>query len=440
MGWMDDEEERRRLYERAAKFWALAFDSSNPGESGNALAALRRLQLEQGLSDVELAFIVEQGQHEPAPSRLGAISEHLPNALELILHLFERSHIILPLEQAMTTALWTLHARVFRQFLHTPRLVLRSFEPACGKTTLLSCKELLIPDALKTESASPAVLYYRFKACPDTALLLDEVEHSTLWGNDKLLLSIIDAGHRAGGKVTRVLKGEVVEFPVFAPLALAMVVGKRLPPQLLSRCIILNMKRHPEGRDELLPSDPLLPVIRQAITQWAAEFRRPQNVRVPLSGRASDNWRPLIEVADSLGYGATARAVALRLHHHNVELEVTLLADIRRIFEQLGIDRIWTDELLRALHQLEDAAWDEFWGLDDNEEPHKLRKGELYRLLRKKGICSRSVQRTFGERRKSRKGFLREQFEPLWSELFGTSAHPSKIIRLTRHKGGTGER
>jgi Protein of unknown function (DUF3631) len=436
MGWMDDESERRRIYSRAAKLWALAFDGSNPGESANALAALRRLQSEQELSDVELAFIVEQGQQEPTPSRLG-ISEYPPNVLELILHLFERSHIILPLEQAVTATLWILHATVFRQFLHTPRLVLRSFEPACGKTTLLSCMRLLIRDALKTGSTSPAALYYRLKAIPDTTLLLDEVEHSTLWDNKKLLLNVIDEGHRAGGTVTRVLKGEVVEFAVFAPLELALVVGKRLPPQLLSRAIILDMQRHPEGRDQLSPNDPLLPVIRQAITQWAADFRRSQNVRMPLSGRAADNWRCLIEVADSLGYGATARAVALRLHHHNVELEIGLLTDIRRIFEQRDIDRIWTEDLLTALQQLEGASWDEFWGLDDNEEPHRLRRGEFYRLLRRKRIRSRSIQRALGERRESRKGFLREQFEPVWAELFGTSAQPSKIIRLTRQKGGT---
>jgi hypothetical protein len=439
MGWENDEEERRRIYDRAAKLWAHAFNGANPGESANALAALRRLQSEQGLSDVALAFIVEQGQQEPAPSRLG-ISEHPPNVLELILHLFEDAHIILPLEQAVTAALWILHAAVFRQFQHTPRLVLRSPEPACGKTTLLACMQLLIRDALKTGSTSPAVIYYRLRAFPDSTLLLDEMEHSTLWANDKLLLNIIDEGHRVGGKVTRVLKGEVVEFSVFAPLALALVAGKRLPPQLLSRTIVLDLKRHPEGRDELTPDDPSLSVIRRAIAQWATDFLRSQNVRVPLLGRATDNWHPLVEIADSLGYGATTRATALLLNRHNVELEIVLLADIRRIFEQRSIDRIWTDELLLALHQLEDAPWDEFWGLDDSEEPHKLRRGELYRLLRKKDIRSRSVQRARGEHRESRKGFLREQFEPVWAELFGTSAHPSKIIRLTRHKSGTSER
>ena len=201
MGWMDNEEERRGIYARAAKLWAHAFNGANPGESANALAALRRLQSEQGLNDVELAFIVEQGQQEPAPSRLG-ISERPPNVLELILHLFEDALIILPLEQAVTAALWILHAAVFRQFQHSPRLGLRSNEPACGKTTLLACMKLLIRDVLKTGSTSPAVLYHRLKAFPDSTFLLDEMEHSKLWANDKLLLNIIDEGHRVDGTVT----------------------------------------------------------------------------------------------------------------------------------------------------------------------------------------------------------------------------------------------
>ena len=439
MGWMDSEEERRGIYARAAKLWAYAFNNANPGESANALAALRRLQSEQGLNDIELAFIVEQGQKEPTPSQLG-LSERPPNVLELILHLFDKVHIVLPLEQAMTAALWILHAAVFRQFLHTPRLALRSFMPESGKTALMSAMELLIRDVLKTGDTTPAVLYHQLKAVPDSTLLLDEVEHSSLWDNSKFLLRVIDEGHRAGGTVTRVYKGKVVKFPVFAPLALAFVVGKRtLPPQVLSRSIVLDIQRHPDGRDMLLTDDGALVPIRQAIAQWAAEFR-PQNVLPVLSGRAANNWHPLVEIATSLGYGVTARAIALRLHRHNIELEVVLLADIQRVFEQHNLDRIWTDELLAALHQLEGSSWDEFWGLEDNEEPHKLRKGDLYRLLRRKGIRSRSVQRVCGEHRESRKGFLREQFEPVWAELFGTSAHPSKIIRLTRHKSGTGER
>ena len=69
-----------------------------------------------------------------------------------------------------------------------------------------------------------------------------------------------------------------------------------------------------------MPDDPSLSVVRWAIAQWAAEFVL--DVLLVSSGRATNNWYPLVEIATSLGYGATARAIALRLHRHNIELEV----------------------------------------------------------------------------------------------------------------------
>src|SRR5262249_9371966 len=86
--------------------------------------------------------------------------------------------------------------------------------------------------------------------------------------------------------------------------------------------------------------------------------------------------------------------------------------------------------------------WDEFLGLEENQNPHRLTRAELYWLLGTKRVYSRSVWKTTGMGRECNKGFLREQFEPIWHELFGdTPAQHSKIIRLPRHKqrheGGT---
>jgi hypothetical protein len=123
---------------------------------------------------------------------------------------------------------------------------------------------------------------------------------------------------------------------------------------------------------------------------------------------------------------------------------VRVFGDSRQIFERRGIDRIWTDpEFLPALHELENAGWDEFWGLDGDLDPHKLTRSELYRMLRTKGVRSRTVWKRIGGERVSDKGFLREQFDPVWRQLFpGTAAQSSKIIALPRHRkrrsGGTG--
>jgi len=364
------------------------------------------------------------------------------NVFELVLHLFEANHVVLTIEQTITDALWILHTYVFDQFLHTPRLLLRSTEPECGKTTLLSLMARLVDNEFTTSNTSAAVLYYQLRDHPHTTLLIDEVEHSSLWTHDPLLLSVFDAGHRRGGCVTRVLNGKVVRFPVFAPLALAAVPKKRFAPQLLSRAIPIDMVKYPEGKDELLPDDPQFAAVRGLICEWASAFKRPQACKTPFTGRARDNWQPLIEIAQVLGYGATARAAAFALHRPSDDPVILLLFDIHRVFEQRGTDRIWTPELLKALHQLPDAKWDEFAGIEENQNPHELTRAELYWLLGTKRIYSRSVWKTTGRERECNKGFLREQFEPLWHGLFGdTPAQRSKIIRLPRHNqrhaGGT---
>jgi len=136
-----------------------------------------------------------------------------------------------------------------------------------------------------------------------------------------------------------------------------------------------------------------------------------------------------------------ARAAALAIHSPTEDdLVKPLVFDIcNQVFEQGGIKSIWTPELLDALHQLPNAHWDEFRGLDGCKDPHKLTRAELYDLLRELDppIESRSVQKVVGGNgeRKSAKGFYRTQFEPHWRALFGgTPAQASKTIRLTQHK------
>jgi hypothetical protein len=106
------------------------------------------------------------------------------------------------------------------------------------------------------------------------------------------------------------------------------------------------------------------------------------------------------------------------------------------VFEQHG-KSIWTTELLSALHELPNAYWDEFRGIEGNKDPHKLMLAELYDLLDKLDppIKSKSIQKVAGGERKSRKGFDRSQFESVWTQRFGgTPAQLNKIIALPRHR------
>jgi hypothetical protein len=417
---------------RVRDLWAQAYGSGYPGEIANAFTALKRLQSDLDLSDTELAFIAEY-RAESRVERDG--SPELGNPLELILYLFDAKRIILPFEYKVATALWALHTHVFRQFLHSPRLIVRSFEAGTGKTLLMCLLRELTYHPLLSGDASAATIHYRLQESPDTSFLIDETEHSVhLWGKNSTFLSVFDNGYRQGIPAHRVIGGKLVEFACFGPLALAGVEKRRYSKQMFSRSFTIDTQESPEGDDELYPNDPECAKVYGCIREWAPTFQRPKDCRLLFHGRARNIWRVAIEIAETLGYGATARAAAMALYRPSEDPVIRLLFDIRRIFIQREIDRIWTSELLPALHGLEDAHWDEFWGIDENEGVHKLRKSELYALLKTKSLMSVTVSKTIDGRRVFNKGFYAKQFEPLWRDLFGdTLAQPSKIIRLPRH-------
>jgi hypothetical protein len=425
-----------QVCELIAKLWAAGTRAVNISEGENALAALKRLQAEHALSDVMVAYIAES--HSKAADDA--------NVLDVALRAITSSSTIINFEQSITVALWILHTYVFWRFLHTPRLLAQSFETGCGKTALGVLVRALAYNPFFTSTTSPAAIYYQLRKDPHTTFILDEIEHSTLWDHSRLLLAVFDAGHRTGGCVTRVNGGEVIEFPCFAPLMIMAVRQQPFAPQLLSRSIIIHMEKYAEGHDEVDHNDPKFLPVRTMASRWASEFQRPKNCELPraLVGRAADNWRPLIEIGSALGYPATARAVALATHQPIENPAVLLLWDIRRVFEARGpvgyaadelgkVTGLWTEDLLTALHQLPDAHWDEF-GLDEGMAPKKLGRKDLLRLLHTKYIRTRDVWKRVGDKRVSRKGFYRKDFERVWQELFGdTPTQPSKIISLPRH-------
>jgi len=113
-------------------------------------------------------------------------------------------------------------------------------------------------------------------------------------------------------------------------------------------------------------------------------------------GRLADNWRPLIAIADSFGlvWGKVAReaAVTFARSHHDEDIGVILLSDIRNIFNRTGADRITSVDLITALLDVEESGWSEYQGVRDDQQPRKLSAGEMARLLKPFGIRPRSCR------------------------------------------------
>jgi len=140
----------------------------------------------------------------------------------------------------------------------------------------------------------------------------------------------------------------------------------------------------------------------------------------------------LFAIADDLGHGDAARAVAIELSakRPDEDLGVMLLIDIRTVFLARGFDRISSLALVDALLGLEDGIWNEWGGPQDDRVPHKLKQGELARMLKRFHIRSSTVWPLHRQPSdKSRRGYHKHQFEAAWRAYCpaDTPTHSGKI-------------
>jgi hypothetical protein len=432
MSWPPDE-----LRSRIAALWHHVHGApgANAGERANAFTALKQLQADFELSDCQLAYIAEYQTLDPS-SRI-VERPRRENAFEITLAVIDDVKLVMPFEHLVIDTAWILHTYVFTQFLHTPRLLIHSRGSGFGKTVRLSILRELASQCRCWVAPSAAVIYHFLETCPLSTLVIDDAERMD-WGRKSLLVQVIDAGHRQGFFIPRFdpVRKKIVEYPTFAPLALGLLLDRYFREmflsqvtQVLTRSIVCEMQKSNAGLDQIKPGDPRFVPVRVVIARWAETFRRPEiPVSLPqgLFARCATNYQALAEVADSLGYGATLRAAAVAIEAANFDPEIQLYQDIFLAFERPQVDRFWINELVQALKEINDR-----WAA--------LTNSALYEQLWKRGIEYRTVWKTSasGERR-SNKGFMRSQFEPVWRELLGHGeTHSNKIIRLPRHKRGT---
>jgi hypothetical protein len=130
-----------------------------------------------------------------------------------------------------------------------------------------------------------------------------------------------------------------------------------------------------------------------------------------------------------------SKDVAFAQAHHDEDVGVTLLSDIRDIFNRTGADRMASEDLITALLDVEESGWDQYRGANDNQAARKLTQGEMARLLRPFGIRPKSIWPRAKRRRgvTSRKGYFRPQFESAWRRYCspaGTPAQSSNVRYL----------
>jgi hypothetical protein len=340
-----------------------------------------------------------------------------PDPLELLTGLILQ-FVDLTDDEVLAVSLWTLHTFLFNQFEATPRLLLVSPVPGCGKTTILRIIKLLGSVPLKTVGISPAAIYHLLDR-ERRSLLVDEAENLA-WMSNRDLRAVIDSGHARDGSITRLRDGEPHSYVTFAPMALASL--DRLPLTVIRQSVVIRMKMATRElkRIEMRLED--FDIIRNEIVDWCQGRKLDPDPVLPdaLNNRLADNWRVLISIADacSKDWGRKAREVAVRLsqRYSDDDLRLILLSDIKAIFDTKAVDRITMAELVAELIALEGQPWAEYRGVQDDQTPRRLTTGILSNLLRPFGIRSKTIWPP-GQRagQTSAKGYCSTQFAEAWA-------------------------
>lgn len=297
---------------------------------------------------------------------------------------FLSKFVAFPSKHALhAVSLWVAHAHLVDAMESTPRLALLSPEPASGKTRTLEVLELLVPKPMHALNGSPAPIFRSIEADRPT-LLMDEVDAifgRSVKSDDPAadLRALLNAGHRKGATIPRCVgpKHDVVQFPVFAAVALAGLGD--LPDTLMSRSLIVRMRRRGPG-ERVEPFRHRLHkveghALRDRLAAWAETVAETVGAAWPdlpdgITDRAADCWEPLLAVADAAGgsWTTTARGACVemcRVAGRDASLGIRLLADLHAMFNDekrpfIGRRFIGSTELVTGLREIAESPWDDY--------------------------------------------------------------------------------
>jgi Protein of unknown function (DUF3631) len=280
-------------------------------------------------------------------------------------------HVVMSDHAVHTCALWTIHTYLLEATAITPRLAIGAPEKGCGKTTLLDVLSHLVRRPMPTAHATPSAIF-RLVEMERPTLLMDEADTYLPDNND--MRNLLNAGHRRGMRtlVNVSIGDDHVPrwFETFAAVAIAGI-GK-LPDTLDDRSVKIELRRR-------RPDEPItelrygrtthLDELARKIVRWScdnAERIRAIDPAMPpgVLNRAADNWRPLIMIAEAVGgvwpEAARQACAAAVAGTDDQSVRMLLLADIKAIFAEKGIDRMTSADLVDALAALEGHPWAEW--------------------------------------------------------------------------------
>jgi hypothetical protein len=338
-------------------------------------------------------------------------------------------------------SLWVIHTYLLDELKCTPRLIIGAATEGCGKSTLVDVLSYLVWRPLRTVGLTAPALFRAIDK-HKCALMLDEasrtfdVEHGAARDLLNLVIAILDAGFQPGRSIIRAVgeENDVHEFFVYAPVCLAVFNKTKLPNTLITRSILIPLKKKLRSEHavpfSLYHDVERLQQVARMVRRWCDDNR--ERVRelllarierergdegtgddAVLFNRLADKWRPLFAIAEAAGYLPEAQYVAtelakldaVRSEAENDSLNVALLADCRPIFDKVG-DWVSDDQLAIELSAMVGRPWATLGvGLQG------ITKHRVAKLLSDFGITPQRPRTPEGRHY----GYARAQFEEAWA-------------------------
>lgn len=415
----------RKWYKRLAQLFALC--GSKSGDGANARAKLDEMLAINGLTWNDLPELLAEAKRvtagEQAP-RSHADPGAPPGNLDIIQQVTGLLDVYLDIKphERLIVALWVLHCYLYRQFPETPRLMFISAVEGEGKTTALNVLHKMIFPSVKAASFTAAALAAVIDRDHPT-LLLDEGRNLDLQ-NSPLMRAIMHSGHERGGARVFMRGGEPTRVETFGPLCITSI--EELPSfELMSRAIIIRLRRstrtdikkfNPEGTTY----DPVYLNIRQWAAHCNLDLHNADPEMPAMKNRRKDNWRPLIAIADALGYGDAAREAMAQIDSRYEESPgVLILRDIKSVFRDFH--SMHSAYLAAELQKIETSPWSDWRGKDHSYHAHPITPNDIARLLRPFQIRPRSVE----IEGLNLKGYHRDDFNDVWAAYCPDDREPS---------------
>jgi putative DNA primase/helicase len=320
-------------------------------------------------------------------------------------------------------ALWVCFSWCIDSANTAPILAISSPEKRCGKTTVLSLLNLVVKRPLSTSNITPAALFRAIEEYKPT-LLIDEADTFIKQSDD--LRGILNSGHtRSTAFVLRTIGDEHLPkaFNTWGAKAIALI-GK-LPDTLHDRSIVIPLKRKltHEKTERLYRTDYNFDLIKSKLARFADDYAEDVKEVIPkslnhVSDRAADNWEVLLAIASLAGEqweDRTTKAI-MALSDKSGEPKtygVTLLADIKEIFESKNVDKIFSGDLITELCNDKEKPWSTF------RHGNPIDQRVLANLLKEFAIDSKNIR--VGSQ--VHKGYDLEQFSDSFSRY--TSISPN---------------